>query len=146
MLFARKDTPLLLLLLVSLGSCQKGQQEEPGATPGAGNGGSGSGNGGSSGGGNNGSGDPDAGNEPEPDVARDPPRDAGPPDPANVRGCQLLQMGPFVPVMGQAIFSSEAPAIKLDPQAYRVPIPARNTTHVTFTIPAPGNYLVFTSA
>ena len=138
--------PFSLLVLVTLAGCPK-SEEGPGA--GSGNGGAsvagmGGAAGSSGGNGGSGAGDPDAGNEP--DVAPRPMRDAGPADPANVRACQLLQMGPFAPVMGQAIFSSDAPPVKIESQAYRIAVPARNETFVTFAVPAIGDYLMFVSA
>jgi hypothetical protein len=79
--------------------------------------------------------------------------DAPPPRPStpdvkaiNDRACQVLQMGPFTPVAAAANFTYSAPPIMGSPPAYRVQIPARAAGHVSFTPPAVGEYVIFTSA
>jgi hypothetical protein len=79
--------------------------------------------------------------------------DAPPPRPStpdvkavNDRACQALQTGPFTPVAAAANFTYSAPPIMSSPPAYRVQIPARAAGHVSFTPPAVGEYVIFTSA
>jgi hypothetical protein len=71
-----------------------------------------------------------------------------PSDPAtqslNVRGCTPLQMGPFTPVMGAAVYSYGAPAVKSDGLAYRVTFPKAGG-YVSLVAPAAGDYVFFTS-
>lgn len=68
-----------------------------------------------------------------------------PVDPLNQRACQLLKTGPFVAVIGQAIFGLGAPAIKDDQQVYRISIAKRQSAHVSFVVLTPGVYVVYTS-
>ena len=88
----------------------------------------------------------DAGPMEEPDAQ---PVDLPPPDPVNVNACQHLQAGPFVPLMAQAGFplpaDTMAPAIKSDAQAYRIAFPRLAEGYVTFTPPAEGDYVLYTS-
>jgi hypothetical protein len=79
--------------------------------------------------------------------------DAPPPRPStpdvkaiNDRACQALQMGPFTPVTSAANFTYSAPPIMGSPPAYRIQLPARAAGHVSFTPPAVGEYVIFTSA
>ena len=80
----------------------------------------------------------------------DPPRPDAPPNPVNVRACNALRQGVAAPVAvtGQEVFTIEAPAIASDDRVYRVAIPPRAgaASHVTFTAPAAGEYVLFTSA
>ena len=68
----------------------------------------------------------------------------------NVRACNALRQGVAAPVAvtGQEVFTIEAPAIASDDRVYRVAIPPRAgaASHVTFTAPAAGEYVLFTSA
>src|SRR5256885_4354461 len=74
-----------------------------------------------------------------------PPPDSSPAvQMINDRACQLLKMGPFAPVMGQADFSYQSPPINTDAQAYRVQIP-RSQAHVSFIAPAAGEYVFYTA-
>jgi hypothetical protein len=95
----------------------------------------------------------DGGTGMEPDeepFEADPPRPDAPPNPVNVRACGAIQRGAAapVPVMGQEVFSMEAPAIASDEKLYRVSIPPRAgaASHVTFTAPTAGEYVLFVSA
>ena len=75
-----------------------------------------------------------------------PPPDSSPAvQMVNDRACQYLKAGPFAPVMGQTDFSYTSPPINTDAQAYRVQI-AKMQAHVSFTAPAAGEYIFFTSA
>lgn len=144
MLQARKDTSLFsvicLLLLAPLGAgCPKAESDDPpGSTPPPTRDAASGGNADSS------NGSPvDA--EPEEDVVPPPMRDAAPPDPTTVNACTLLRTGPYVPLMGQAIFNSMSPATNLETKAYRVTIPARMSTHLNFAVPKAGSYYLYVS-
>jgi hypothetical protein len=147
--------PAVLAASLSLLACQSGTSSGPG-TGGSGAGGSGATGGGAGGanatGGSGGSGiDLDAGFTPdeEPFEAA-PDRPDAPPNPVNVRACNALRQGVAAPVAvtGQEVFTIEAPPIASDDKVYRVAIPpkAGAASHVTFTAPAAGEYVLFTSA
>jgi hypothetical protein len=143
---------------LSLVACQSGTSSGPGAG-GSGAGGStatgggagGAGGAGSSGGAGGSGIDLDAGFTPDEEpFEADPPRPDAPPNPVNVRACNALRQGVAAPVAvtGQEVFTIEAPAIASDDRVYRVAIPpkAGAASHVTFTAPAAGEYVLFTSA
>jgi hypothetical protein len=75
-----------------------------------------------------------------------PPPPPSPPDVKviNDRGCMYLAAGPFTPVMGAPNFSYSAPPVMSSPPAFRVQI--RGSAHLSFTPPAVGEYVFFTSA
>jgi hypothetical protein len=80
-----------------------------------------------------------------PTTTADAAPEARPADPLNLRACGLLQMGSFVPITGQDTFSLGAPAIGADQKVYRIGIAKRQTGHVSFTVPAAGVYVIYTS-
>jgi hypothetical protein len=105
---------------------------------------------GGSGGGGSGI-DLDAGATPdEQPFEADPPRPDAPPNPVNVRACNALHQGVAAPVAvtGLEVFAIEAPTIASDNRVYRVAIPpkAGAASHVSFTAPASGEYVLFASA
>jgi hypothetical protein len=155
------------LSFLPLLACQAGNS--PGGVGGSGGAGGVGGAGGSTGGGGSSAGgaggasagggaggagsgiDRDAGAIPdEQPFEADPPRPDAPPNPVNVRACNALHQGVAAPVAvtGQEVFSIEAPPIASDERVYRVTIPpkAGAASHVTFTAPAAGEYVMFTSA
>jgi hypothetical protein len=67
---------------------------------------------------------------------------------ANAQACQALKGGPFVAVTGKPnyTFSDPGPAVQNDRKAYRVALPSpANVGHVSFKVPAAGEWVVFTS-
>jgi hypothetical protein len=145
------------LSFLSLLACQAGASSD--GAGGSGGAGSTGGAGGSTGarggaggsGGSSGGIDLDAGAMPdEQPFEADPPRPDAPPNPVNVRACNALHQGVAAPVAvaGQELFSIEAPPVASDERVYRVAIPpkAGAAGHVTFTAPAAGEYVLFTSA
>jgi len=146
----------LLLLACQAGTSGPGSGGTGGSAAGAGGSSSTGGGGGSTGGSGAGGSagiNLDGGTGMEPDeqpFEADPPRPDAPPNPVNVRACGAIQRGAAapVPVMGQEVFSMDAPAIASDEKLYRVAIPPRAgaASHVTFTAPAAGEYVLFVSA
>jgi hypothetical protein len=113
---------LVLALLASLG-CGGGSAGNNGGSSGSGGGSGGAGGGAGSGGMSGG-------------------------QTANGQACQLLKAGPFTPVTGKVMytFTDQPPPVLNDRKAYRITLPAPSRVgHVSFKVPAPGEYVVFTS-
>jgi hypothetical protein len=67
---------------------------------------------------------------------------------ANALACQAFKSGPFAPVTGRAnyTFSDPGPPVQNDRKAYRVSLPSpSNVGHVSFKVPAAGEYVIFAS-
>jgi hypothetical protein len=92
---------------------------------------------------------PDAASDPRPRYYDVPPRVLPPsaPDVAtiNMKACQALKTGPFVPVTPPNAYSYMAPPLMTDNQAYRLAIAAGKFGFVSFVAPADAQYVVFTS-
>jgi hypothetical protein len=85
----------------------------------------------------------DAAAAPVPDGAAAPD-----PGPANSVACQHLRAGPYEPVTGKptSTYSDPGPPIQNGRKAYRLTLPAPpRTGHVSFKVPAAGEYVLFTS-